>query len=100
MNNDTASSAPSRAFTLLELLAVITIISVLMSLLLPAMHMVQEKVRRTRTKQTAHQIALAVNAYYSEYGKLPDLGAPAGNPNANPDVIVGEPAADAVLPNG
>jgi prepilin-type N-terminal cleavage/methylation domain-containing protein len=98
MKNDTAPSASSRAFTLIELLVVIAIISVLTSLLLPALRTGQDNVRRTRAHNTAHQIVLAVNAYYSEYGKLPDLGA--GTPTANPDVIVGEPAANALLPNG
>jgi prepilin-type N-terminal cleavage/methylation domain-containing protein len=100
MNTDHARSASSRAFTLLELLAVITIISVLMSLLLSGIHAAQETARRARAKNTGHQIVVAVNSYYAEYSKLPDVGAPAAVPGANPDVIVGEPNGGAVLPNG
>jgi len=100
MNNDTADSASSRAFTLIELLVVVAIISVLTGLLMPAIQLVQDRVRGASARNTAHQVVVAVNAYYSEYGKLPDLGVTSGAPTANPDVIVGEPAANAVLPNG
>lgn len=100
MNNSSAPSASSRAFTLIEILTVVAIISVLMSLLLPAIHSVQETMRRSQAKNTAHQIIVAVNAYYSDYGKYPDLGAPTPPPNGNPDLLVGDANAGAVLPNG
>ena len=98
MNNAAAPSASSRAFTLIEILTVVAIISVLMTLLLPAIHAVQESARRAQAGNTGKQIVTAVNAYHTDYGKFPDLGS-APQPGGNPDILVGEPAASAVLNN-
>jgi prepilin-type N-terminal cleavage/methylation domain-containing protein len=58
-------------FTLVELLVVITIIVVLMSLLFPAFHGVQNQAKKTQAKNDLAQIVTAVNAYYREYGRYP-----------------------------
>src|SRR2546428_12527942 len=60
-----------RAFTLIELLIVIVIISILAGLLFPAFRGVQAQARRAQAKNDLTQIVTAVNAYYTEYGKYP-----------------------------
>ncbi len=59
------------AFTLIELLVVITIIAILMALLFPAFKGVQDQAKRTQAKNDMAQVVTAVNAYYTEYGKMP-----------------------------
>ena len=59
------------AFTLIELLVVITIIAILMGLLFPAFKGVQDQAKRTQAKNDVTQIVTAVNAYYTDYGKMP-----------------------------
>jgi prepilin-type N-terminal cleavage/methylation domain-containing protein len=59
------------AFTLIEMLVVISIIIILMGLLFPAFKGVQDQAKRTQAKNDLTQIVTAVNAYYTEYGKYP-----------------------------
>ena len=61
----------TRAFTLIELLVVIAIIAILVGLLFPAFKAVQNQARQTQAKNDLTQIANAVNAFYTEYGKYP-----------------------------
>jgi prepilin-type N-terminal cleavage/methylation domain-containing protein len=73
-HNPSAMQKNSRrpaAFTLIELLVVIAIIAILIGLLFPAFHAVQNQARRTQAKNDLTQIVTAVNAYYTEYGKYP-----------------------------
>lgn len=93
-------SAPSSAFTLIELLVVIAIIAILMGLLFPATNAVLENARKTQDKNNVVQIANAVIAYETEYGRLPAANADtvSGNllntlrgsnvANSNPRMIV------------
>ena len=60
-----------RAFTLIELLVVISIVAVLMGLAFPAFQGVQNAAKKTQAKNDLVQIATAVNAFYTEYGKYP-----------------------------
>lgn len=60
-----------RAFTVIELLVVITVIAILIALLFPAFNAVQDQAKRTQAKNDLTQIATAVNAFYTEYGKYP-----------------------------
>src|ERR1700686_5060813 len=65
---------PSRnAFTLIELLIVISIIIILMGLLFPAFRGAQDQAKKVQAKNDLTQIVTAVNAYYTEYGKYPPV---------------------------
>jgi len=64
---------PQSAFTLIELLVVISIIGILASLALPAISGAMDSARRTQAKNDVVQIATAVTAYETEYGKLPGV---------------------------
>ena len=68
-------SQTRRAFTLIELLVVIAIIAILMGLLIPSVTGVIENAKRAQAKNDVTQIATAVIAYETEYGKLPS-GSP------------------------
>lgn len=72
-----------RAFTLIELLVVISVIAVLLGMIFPIYGKAQESARRVQAKNDVVQLASAVNAYYTEYGKYP-IAPPAG----------GEPATE------
>ncbi|MFY8216133.1 MAG: prepilin-type N-terminal cleavage/methylation domain-containing protein [Chthoniobacterales bacterium] len=61
------------AFTLIELLVVIAIIGILASLALPAVNGALDSARRTQAKNDVVQIATAITAYETEYGKLPPV---------------------------
>jgi prepilin-type N-terminal cleavage/methylation domain-containing protein len=61
----------SRAFTLIELLIVIAIIGILMALLFPAVQGAIDAARKAQAQNDVTQIATAITAYVTEYGKLP-----------------------------
>jgi prepilin-type N-terminal cleavage/methylation domain-containing protein len=74
-----------RAFTLVELLAVLAIIGTLIGLLLPAVHHARELSRKTRCATNIRQTALGLCAYESARRRFPagyDL-LPRGNAASN-----------------
>jgi prepilin-type N-terminal cleavage/methylation domain-containing protein len=63
------------AFTLIELLIVIAILGILMALLFPAVGAAIDNARRASAKNDCVQIATAITAYETEYGRLPSTNA-------------------------
>src|SRR4030095_15183923 len=61
----------TRAFTFIELLTVMVLITILAGLAYPTFIWIMERARKTQAKNDLTQIVTAVNGYYTEYGKYP-----------------------------
>jgi len=87
-------SRGARAFTLIELVVVISVIAILMALLFPAFRGVQDQAKKTQAKNDLAQIVTAINAFYTEYGQYPvttndsdTTFGPGGTPNTNETLL-------------
>src|SRR5687768_454140 len=60
-----------RAYTIVELLVVITIIGVLLAILLPAIQAAREAARSAQCADHLRQLALATHAYHSTHNQFP-----------------------------
>jgi prepilin-type N-terminal cleavage/methylation domain-containing protein len=82
------------AFTLIELITVIAIISVLMALLFPHLAAARENARRQDASVTCKNIGNACNQYKNDYGKYPPLtSAKDGDPAKNGIMSFGDTEA-------
>jgi len=68
-------SLPARGFTLVELLAVLSVIAILTAAIVPAVGKVLHNARRAQSGAALRQIALAYASYQSEGGKARTLNA-------------------------
>jgi prepilin-type N-terminal cleavage/methylation domain-containing protein len=73
------SSLHLSGFTVIELLVVLGIISLLISLLIPATQMARESARLVQCKNNLRELILAVHEHESQYGFFP------GNRSGNSD---------------
>ena len=64
-----------RAFTIVELLTVMSIIVILIGLLVPALNRVRQYATGVRQQAQLHSIASALELFRNEYGDYPDSGA-------------------------
>lgn len=74
------------AFTLVELLVVISMLALIVSLLLPAVSAAREAARRTHCLNNLRQIGLAMEQYLDRTGRFPHVSILPSGPSASPTI--------------
>ena len=69
------------AFTLIEILVVISIIMILMSLLIPITAVMIKEARRKAGISSAQVMSMAIEAYYNDFGDYPPDDVPSADAN-------------------
>src|SRR5690606_1575097 len=72
-NNRRERALPNRAFTVIELLTVIAILSIQVAILVPTVNSSREAAAKTRARVQFNQWAVAIASFRSEYGYYPLL---------------------------
>ncbi|HRQ88467.1 MAG TPA: type II secretion system protein [Bacteroidia bacterium] len=88
------SKSTVRAFTLLELLVVISIIGLLAGLMFPAATSVMNKAEKAHAETTAANLKGAISAYFTEYRKFP---VESGNDNETTEMRTDNKLMDILL---
>jgi len=81
-NNMKKASSERLAFTLTELLVVISIIGILVGISLPAVMMIRESARRTSCINNSRQIAISLQNYHAVHKSFP-MASGANQPNSD-----------------
>ena len=81
-----ACPTPARAFTLIEMLVVIAIISLLAALLFPVFMSARADARRAVCLSNMHQISTAVTMYAQDYDDLYPYGADPSDQHSYPSI--------------
>jgi type II secretory pathway pseudopilin PulG len=82
VSSEVQKSKKRSAFTIIELLTVMSVIILLMGLLVPALNMVKRYAKRVMQKNQFHTIEVAMDIYNAEWEEYPSSQAddPVGNP--------------------
>jgi len=75
MKSITAKPNKRAAFTIVELLTVMSIIVILIGLLVPALNQVRKFAREVRQQAQFNSVSVAIELFNSEFDSLPDSGA-------------------------
>ncbi len=74
-----------RAFTLIELLVVVAIVTLLMSILVPALGQARARAKQTVCAARLYQVGVALYAYWTEWnGRVPYIESPMTNGTSRP----------------
>lgn len=79
---ETHRAKDKTAFTLIELLVVLAIISILISILLPAMRLARTQARNAVCLSNQHQLVMSCLMYLEEHGRIPNPWAEPGYPSS------------------
>ena len=75
MKSVAKQSRQKAAFTIVELLTVMSVIIILISLLVPALNMVKRYAKRVMQKNQFHSIEVALETFHAEWEGYPESGA-------------------------